>query len=138
MVTTVSRSVKTFHSPFNSSYNHLRNKSNWFAFQQNNISESEIYKGVQTDSTFAAANFAGFHIELRIRYSLSFQMGITDRTSDNLLKPNGHQPLEEMSLTVVHILTRYPVIYLLITYTEILQLNIFREYVRKQNVNLRV
>jgi hypothetical protein len=65
-------------------------------------------------------------------------MGITDRTTDNLLKPNRHQPLEEMSLAVVHILTRYPVIYLSINYTEILQLNKFRKYIRKQNVNLRV
>ena len=65
-------------------------------------------------------------------------MGITHRTTDNLLKPNGHQPLEETSLTIVQILTRYPVIYLLINYTEILQLNIFRKYIRKQNVNLRV
>jgi hypothetical protein len=62
-------------------------------------------------------------------------MGITDRTTDTLLKPNGHQPLEE---TVVHILTRYPVIYLLINYAEIWQLNIFRKYICKQNVNLRV
>ena len=58
--------------------------------------------------------------------------------TDILLKPDGHQPVEEMSLTVVHILTRYPVIYFLINYTEILQLNIFRKYIRKQNVNLRV
>jgi len=138
MVNIVLRSVKTFHNPFNSGNRHLKNKRNWFGFQQKNISEPEINKGVQTDSRFAAVNFAGFHIELRIHYTLSFAMGITDRTTDNLLKPNGHQPLEEMSLTVVHILTRYPVIYLLINYTEILQLNIFRKYIRKQNVNLRV
>jgi hypothetical protein len=110
---------------------------NWFDIQQNNNSEFEINKGVQTDSRFAAANFTGFQIELRIRCTLSFQMGITDRTTDKLLKPIGYQPLEEMSLPVVHILTRYPVICLLINYSEILQLNIFRKYIRKQNVNLR-
>lgn len=127
-----------FHSPFNSGCTHLKNKRNWFGFQQNNISEPEINKGVQTDSRFTAANSAGFHTKLRIRYTLSLQMGITDRMTDILLKPDGHQPVEEMSLTVVHILTRYPVIYFLINYTEILQLNIFRKYIRKQNVNLRV